>query len=307
MDDAPRMEAPIVVGLGELLWDCFPDKNRPGGAPANVAFQSQQLGLRGAVCSRVGRDERGDELVRFLAAHGLATLYVQRDEEHQTSYVTIEFDASGEPQYSIHENVAWDFLQFDATAEELMRGARAVCFGTLAQRNSVACDMIHQCIAATRPDCRIVYDVNLREPWYDVQVIERSLRAAHVVKLNVREVDVVSHLLKLDAPRPEPFAERMFEHFDVDLVCVTRSAEGCWLRDRQRTAQQPGISIERADPVGAGDAFTSALIYTLIQRWPLHTAAEFANHVAARVASRAGAMPDLGKELIALAERMKPE
>jgi sugar/nucleoside kinase (ribokinase family) len=128
-----------------------------------------------------------------------------------------------------------------------------------------------------------------------------------VVKLNGREVGVVSELLKLDAPRPEPFAEKLFEAFDVDLVCVTRGGEGCWLRDRQRTAEQPGISIERADPVGAGDAFTSGLIYAQIHRWPLDTAAEFANHVAAKVAARAGAMPDLGDELIELAERMNPK
>ena len=131
------LSRPVVVGLGELLWDCFNDSRRPGGAPANVAFQAGQLGCRGVVCSRVGCDPPGDDLVDFLAGQDLATDWIERDAEHPTGTVTVDTTRVDHPEYTIHERVAWDHLEFDAALEDLMAGAAAVCFGTLAQRAPV--------------------------------------------------------------------------------------------------------------------------------------------------------------------------
>ncbi|MGH7130220.1 MAG: PfkB family carbohydrate kinase, partial [Planctomycetaceae bacterium] len=157
---ASPQAAPIVVGLGELLWDEFPDGRRPGGAPANVAFQANQLGLRGVVCSRIGRDEPGDALLEFLSDHGLETMHIQRDADRPTGRVTVETDQTGSPRYVIHEHVAWDAIDCDRRTEELMAAAAAVCFGSLAQRSPTSRESIHRALAATRPDCLRVFDVN---------------------------------------------------------------------------------------------------------------------------------------------------
>jgi len=117
---------PVVVGLGELLWDCFGDLRRPGGAPANVAFHADQLGARGVIGSRVGRDEPGDALVRYLRERDLDVTCIQRDPHHPTGSVTVETDARGEPHYVIHENVAWDHLTFDDHLARVASQASAV-------------------------------------------------------------------------------------------------------------------------------------------------------------------------------------
>lgn len=189
--------APIVIGLGELLWDVFPDRRLPGGAPANVAYQAGQLGCCGVVVSRVGTDDLGNELCGYLDEKGLASSSVQRDPEHPTGRVTVELAEDGQPDFTIHEHVAWDFLEFDDSLRQIAGQAAAVCFGTLAQRSPITRQTIHQVLASTQQDCLRVYDVNLRQQFYDRSWIEPSLERASVVKLNHEEVEIISGLLEL--------------------------------------------------------------------------------------------------------------
>ncbi|MBW3542153.1 MAG: carbohydrate kinase [Planctomycetes bacterium] len=290
-----------IVGLGEVLWDCFDDRRLPGGAPANVAFHAAQLGARGVVCSRVGDDAEGEELVRFLEGQGLDTSAIQIDSGRSTGRVTVDTSDPDRPVFTIHESVAWDEIACDETARDLMRRADAVCFGTLAQRSPQSREAIHQCLAATRPGCLKVYDVNLRQHWYERDRIERSLAAADVVKLNEHEVAVLGPLLGMgesfaagssdEAARS--FARRLVESYRVAIVCVTRGERGCLALSASEDVVVPGRPVVTADAVGAGDAFTAALIVARLASWPLQRAIAFANQIGALVASHPGAMPPL--------------
>jgi fructokinase len=253
------------------------------------------------VASRIGCDPPGDEIRGYLAERGLDTALIQRDEAHPTGRVTVDVSDPHHPQYVIHEQVAWDFLE--ATDEWLAaaRAASAVCFGTLAQRSPASRETIHAMLGAAGPDCLIVYDVNLRQQWYDWERIERSLRASDVVKLNHEEAGVLAQMFGLAHDDHRAFAIDVQAQFDVDLVCITRAENGCLLVDRQNeVADVPGRKVDVVDAVGAGDAFTAALIWARLQDWSLHSAAEFANHVGGLVATRRGAMPELQPELAAL-------
>ena len=293
--------APTVVGLGELLWDCFDDSRRPGGAPANVAFQAAQLGCRGIVCSRVGKDALGDELMEFLAGCGLDTQYVQRDGRHPTGTVTVDTSRAGHPQYTIHHPVAWDSIECDAVLAELMSQAAAVCFGSLAQRNSVSRRSIQKALSQTAESCLIVCDINIRQDWYTRATLEESLHASRLVKLNDGEVPLLAEVLGLDCKTGGqepliPFCREVRKRYNVEAVCVTRAERGCLLADRHEVVESPGITIELADAVGAGDAFTAAWITARLEGRPLRQQADLANRVGALVASRCGAMPKLKNE-----------
>ncbi|QDV48552.1 carbohydrate kinase family protein [Gimesia fumaroli] len=296
---------PLVIGLGELLWDCFGDERRPGGAPANVAFQANQLGCQGTVVTRVGQDELGTELLDFLKQQQLSTEYVQIDTTFPTGTVTVEFSDANDPQYTIHEQVAWDHLEFNDKLAELMKQAQAVCFGTLAQREADSRESIHECLAATSSDCLVVYDINLRQKYYDRDWIERSLSAAKIVKLNQDEVQVLSELLAISAEDLQIFAQHLQQVYGVDAVCITRGSEGCLIYADNQQYEIPGSPVEVADAVGAGDAFTAALISRRLLGWGWEQAALFANRVGGLVASQAGAMPVLRVEFERLSQEIQ--
>ncbi|MHC4443226.1 MAG: carbohydrate kinase family protein [Planctomycetota bacterium] len=295
----------IVVGLGEVLWDCFADGRKPGGAPANVAFHAQQLGLQGVVCSRVGEDELGVELLAYLSSCGLDTQYVQRGGGKKTGYVTVDTSNPSRPVFTIHEDVAWDNMDFGAGLAGLMDQASAVCFGTLAQRRATSRETIHACLRVAGK-ALIVYDVNIRQEYYDRDCIEASLRAADIAKLNIEEVGVLAEVLQTGSGGdPHALAAVLVERYQVEVVCITRAEAGCLLIGLEQTVEAPGIPVLVGDAVGAGDAFTAALIFAFLEGWPLATTADFANRIGSLVAGRVGAMPRLAEEFKELINRYK--
>ncbi|TWT51981.1 putative sugar kinase YdjH [Thalassoglobus neptunius] len=283
---------PIIVGLGELLWDVFPDERRPGGAPANVAFQAEQLGNQGIVVSRVGADELGDELISFLKSKGLETHGIQRDEAAPTGAVTVQFDERNQPTYVIHEGVAWDRLEFTEELEKIMKSASAVCFGTLAQRESTSRETILKAVQSVQDSCLKVYDVNLRQSYFTPDWIRDSLNLASVVKLNDEEVRVIAPLFNFSSDEVT-FGQQVIQEFSPGLVCITRGANGCCLVSADGVVEVDGKPVEVADTVGAGDAFTAGLITSLLRKKTLQETGDFANQVGGIVASHHGAMPEL--------------
>ena len=233
------MTAVSFLGLGELLWDCFPDRRLPGGAPANVAFHAQQLGLSAATVTRVGCDPLGDEICGFLKSQGLCLDLVQRDPFHGTGTVTVETALAG-TKYTFKPDSAWDFLEAAPPLLAAMRAAKAVCFGTLAQRSLVSREAIHACLESVTADCQVVYDVNLRPPFYDREWIERSLCRATIVKLNDDEVQVLAAMLGTNASDITTFAKWLLSQFDIDLACITRGGDGCLLVCKNETVDVAG-------------------------------------------------------------------
>ncbi|HUQ70764.1 MAG TPA: carbohydrate kinase [Planctomycetaceae bacterium] len=294
---APQFD---VIGLGELLWDCFPDGRKPGGAPANVAFHAQQLGLSARVATRVGNDSLGDELCGFLSHQGLHTDLVQRDSHHGTGTVTVDPQSDGSTRYAFLENSAWDFLEPDDRWLAAMSEARAVCFGTLAQRGETSRATIQRCLQATAAECLRVYDVNLRPPFFDKEWIVASLKLARIVKLNDDEVRTLASMLGSPYLAETSLATWLRQTFRLDVVCITRGSRGAVAVSADEICDVPGLAVTVADTVGAGDAFTAGLIWSRLHGHPLIAGLALANRIGALVASRPGAMPDLRTEFAAL-------
>ncbi len=301
LNPQPTNSRPVVIGLGELLWDVFPDGRRTGGAPANFAFQAGQLGCRAVLVTRLGADAAGDDLLSALPDQGMDLSQVQRDPALRTGEVTVSLK-DGHPEYIIHENVAWDALEATPELLKTMSQANAVCFGTLAQRDVRSRQAIHAAVAATPAECLRVYDVNLRQKYYDAAWISDSLKLANIVKLNDEELPVIAELLQLPV-EPIEFARQLMSRYDIKLVCLTRGAHGCLIVTPTEVHDVPGRAVKVADTVGAGDAFTAGFVYAQLRQWPAGRSAEFANRVGAMVASRAGAMPDLRREFAQLVQQ----
>ncbi len=294
-----------VLGLGELLWDIFADSRKLGGAPANVAFQLNQLGMNGIIVSRVGRDALGREILDLLKSRNIRTDFIQLDTERPTATVTVELDASGAPSYVIHQNTAWDFLEWTTELENLLPTLSAVCFGTLAMRNKQSCETIQKILDSLPKTCIKVYDVNLRQDFYSPTLLETALKKSNVVKMNHEELKVLRPILGQDETTSlSECALALCRKYELEKVCVTRATGGCLLATSTgEIADVPGRIVKVADTVGCGDAFSAALIYATLRGGTLQTQAEFANEVGALVATRSGGTPPLVPEFDELKSR----
>lgn len=287
-----------LVGIGEALYDVIAGEPQLGGAPLNAAVHAHQLasahGGRGVVVSRVGQDDLGRRLIGDLEQRGLTTAYLETDPDRATGTVYVNLNAQGEPGYEIVHDVAWDVLQFDPDLEDLARHTDGVTFGSLAQRDAQSRNTIYRFLDACHRAER-VFDVNLRQNFYDRRIIERSCELATIVKLNENELSIIGGLTGCDGP------EALMHRFALKMVALTRGAGGTRLitPDGVFDGLPVGLaSNQTADFVGAGDACTAVILVGRALRRTPQRIADAANAVSAYVASHPGATPILPEELI---------
>lgn len=290
-----------LLGLGEVLWDLLPSGPRLGGAPCNFVFHCNQLGHSSAIVSRIGADRLGAELRNELQSLGVASEFVQEDAEHPTGTVTVEIDSAGQPKYTITESVAWDFVEPRPEIAPTMQNAQVICFGSLAQRHERSRTTIQGLLRGSRssPGKRVhVFDVNLRQHFYSAELLDASLKLSDWVKLNEEELTILANLLGLTGVSHESTVAALRDRYKLALVCMTRGERGCLVQTGAEEIDEPGVLVQVADTVGAGDAFTAGLACLTLEGKPLRTAVRFANKYAARVAASVGATPRIDRKSI---------
>jgi fructokinase len=287
----------LVVGLGEILWDMLPGGKQLGGAPTNFAYHSHVLGVEGVVASCVGQDELGKEIIESLTGLGLSTDYIAIDGARPTGTVTVEVDSEGKPEYTIHEDAAWDFIPSSPELLELAAQADAVCFGTLSQRSATSQETVRQFLDATNSGCIRVYDINLRQHYYSKEIIDDMLKRAEVLKLNDDELPVVASLLGI-AGDDNAVLGSILKRYGLLLIVLTMGGDGSLLfADGEISTCQIFNPVEIADTVGAGDAFTAAVTTGLLHGKKLDEINKFANRLAGFVCTQNGATPKVPSSL----------
>jgi fructokinase len=280
-----------VAGIGELLWDLLPGGKQLGGAPCNFGYHASRADCQPFVISALGTDASGDEILARFEKLGLDKTFVQQTSGFPTGTVTVSLDANGIPSYIIHENVAWDSIVWNSQLETLAKSVDAVCFGSLAQRNTVSRQTILSFLNVTRTDCLRVFDINLRQSFYSEKIIIGSLELANILKLNDDELPVVAELLGLHG-NDEELLLQLMNRYSLKLIALTKGAKGSLLftENEQSYLEVPKVRI--ADTVGAGDSFTAVLVAGLLQNHDLKRIHKTATKVAAFVCTQNGAMPE---------------
>ena len=280
-----------VVGLGEILWDVFPERKVLGGAPANFAYHVSQFGYNGYAVSAIGDDLLGKEILSSLEEKELN--YLIETADFPTGTVQVTLDKDGIPKYEILENVAWDNIPFTAKTENLAKITQAVSFGSLAQRNSVSRETIKKFLRAMPDDSIRVFDINLRQHFYTKDLIHQSLELANVLKINDEEVAVVSELYGYNEDNEQDVCKCLLSEYNLDLVILTKGVEGSFVCTPKETSYQPTPKVHVADTVGAGDSFTAAFVASYIHGDRIADAHQLAVEVSAYVCTQHGAMPKL--------------
>jgi len=282
-----------VAGLGEVLWDIFPDFKRPGGAPANVAYHIRQLGNTGMVLSKIGDDEPGRELRTHLRGKGLNTNYIQTDTTYPTGSVKVSFDEQNEPDYTITEDVAWDYMELNAEWERAAYELDAVSFGTLAQRSERSRKTIQNFLGQVSAKTLRVLDVNLRAPFYSRNILLNSIELCNVIKLNMDEYNLIERLAGV-----RELKEWLLHEMNVSIICLTKGSEGSELMtiNHHYHASPVDVDTSGGDAVGVGDAFTAALIHHLLRSSDMNQVLQKANRYAGLIVTKQGAMPELKQQ-----------
>lgn len=285
-----------IVGIGEALWDCLPEGRKLGGAPANFAYHVGQFGWQSVVVSAVGHDALGDEILQIFDEVKLS--YNISRVEQPTGTVQVTLSDEGIPSYEICENVAWDNIPWSEELATLAARTKAVCYGSLAQRSPVSRKTIMRFIAAMDDDTERIYEINLRQHFYSLEVIEESLRVATMLKLNDEEIVVVAKLLGLaDGSQEEQCREILKRYPELHMVILTCGAIGSYVFTLDETSCIETPKVVVADTVGAGDSFTATFVAQILAGKTIREAHSKAVAVSAYVCTQHGAMPVIPLEL----------
>ncbi len=279
-----------VIGIGELLWDLLPEGKKLGGAPCNFVYHANKLGASARILSAVGSDEMGREILETIKRKNLSTDLIQIN-DRPTSTVDVKLNSIGVPKYFIHQNVAWDFLYFDENAIEMVNNADIVCFGSLAQRNAKSREIIFQFLNVCKTDALIIFDINIRQTFYNKEIIENSLHFCNVLKMNEEEYPIVCNLTDLKGDDLDSNVRELMTKYDLNLLAFTKGAQGSILYTPTEKSQMPTPKIDVKDTVGAGDSFAAAMAIGFVNKLPLRKLHEKAIEIASFVCESNGSMP----------------
>ena len=281
----------MIVGLGEALWDVLPEGKKLGGAPANFAYHTGQFGLDTLAISALGEDRLGDETIAAIEEQGLN--YMMPRVPYPTGTVQVTLDDEGIPAYDIKENVAWDNIPFTDEMKAVAQNCRAVCFGSLAQRNVVSRETIKKFLSTTPDDCMKIFDINLRQNFYTKEVIDDSLHLCNVLKINDEELVVIGRMFGYPGLDMQDKCWLLLGKYNLDILVLTCGVNGSYVFTPGSMSFYETPKVEVADTVGAGDSFTGTFCACILKGKSVADAHRIAVDASAFVCTQKGAMPKL--------------
>lgn len=287
----------IIVGMGEALWDVLPEGKKIGGAPANFAYHVSQFGFDSRVVSAVGNDELGDEILNVFEQKKLR--HQLERVNYPTGTVQVTLDDEGVPCYEIKEGVAWDNIPFTDDLKRLALNTRAVCFGSLAQRSETSRATINRFLD-TMPDLEgglKIFDINLRQSFYNKEVLRESFRRCNVLKINDEELVIISRMFGYPGIDLQDKCWILLAKYNLKMLILTCGTNGSYVFTPGVVSYQETPKVPVADTVGAGDSFTAAFCAAILKGKSIPEAHKLAVEVSAYVCTQSGAMPELPQVL----------
>ena len=292
------MSRKMIVGMGEILWDIFEDKKRLGGAPANFAYNLSQFGMHSSVISAVGKDKLGDEIVSFLDEKGVEHSLARVDKPSGTVLVSV--DSEGIPSYEITRDVAWDFIPFTSELRAYAKNTQVFCFGSLAQRSEKSRAAINSFldIMPSSPSSMKIFDINLRQGYYNAEILNASFNKCNVLKTNDEELEVIARYLGYDHLGTLGACKALVHMFNFKALILTCGINGSYVFTQESYSFYETPRVEVVDTVGAGDAFLSGFVAAVLSGKSMSDAHHFAVDASAFVCTQVGAMVTYPSELL---------
>jgi fructokinase len=259
MQDQQKSDKATMVCFGEVLWDVFPDgTKKPGGAPMNVAYNLQRLGVDCTMISRVGDDDNGRELIKQLETWGMTTDYIEQDPKYPTSAVALVLDEHNDASYTIFEDVAWDNIPLLDHYKAKVEQCEVLVFGSLAMRNSTSYNTLMELVKVAKIK---VLDINLRLPHFNLEKALGVLPEIDVLKLNKAELNFLIEALEADIETDEHLRVKYIQdRFGIAEIVLTKGSKGANYYRHSKQLHQDAYQITINDTVGSGDAFFAGFL-----------------------------------------------
>lgn len=280
-------KSPLIIGIGELLWDMLPTGKKAGGAPVNLVYHATQLGADGYAISAIGKDELGEEILKALTDNGIKYSITRND--HPTGQVDVSL-SDGIPRYTIMQDVAWDYIQASAQAVDLVQRAQAVCFGTLAFRSEESRQNIEILLNSCPKETVRFFDVNLRSPYYSRDLIDHLLQKADIFKVNEEELSILQDMFSLSGGTDEVCRE-LIRRYNLGYMIFTAGEKYSAIYTSCEKSEIATPKVAVCDTVGAGDSFSGAFICNILNGRSFYDAHKSAVKTAAFVSTKSGAWP----------------
>lgn len=275
-----------VICFGEVLWDAFPDGEKVGGAPLNVALRLNSLGVQTSIASQVGNDALGQRLVDFIKKNKLNVQLIQTTDAYATGVVNIHLDKNGSPFYEIAHPAAWDKIEATSVLKDWVKNASLFLFGSLIARDAVSKKTLLDLLKLARFK---VFDLNLRPPHYDYALIETLMQGVDFIKFNDEELIEMSQQMGCQEDSVEGQLCFMAEKSSASYICVTKGSDGAVLYHQNKFYEHRGFPVVVIDTVGTGDSFLATVLEGILNRRSLQETIERACAMGALVAGSAGA------------------
>lgn len=282
-----------IVCFGEVLWDVFPTHKKIGGAPLNFAIRLKSLNNNVSIISRIGKDKLGKKGVFFIVDKGINTESLQIDDTLQTGKVKVALGLDGQATYDIQYPRAWDNIQLTEASKQATLDADAFVYGSLAARESTTKHTLYELLKIAKNK---IFDVNLRPPYYDIDIVKDLMDEADFIKFNDDEIDMVCADMQFDKQSLEDKIKYIAEQTNTKSICVTKGDKGAILYYYDEFYYNEGYPIQVIDTVGAGDSFLATLINKLLNNDNPQEAIDFACAIGAIVAGSEGANPKITVE-----------
>lgn len=279
----------VIFCYGEVLWDVFPDGKRAGGAPFNVAYNLKKMGIEAHMISRVGNDTLGQKLLNKIAGWNIPVEDCQTDSLYATGTVIANIDKNNEAHYDIVNSVAWDFIEYRAEDYEKIKNADAFIFGSLIARNPKSYQTLLQLLEVAKYK---VFDINIREPYFTIEIAQELLKKADLVKMNKSELKIILSLLGEEYKTEDDSVQYIQNRFNIPEVIITKGSKGALYFKNNDRYEFPALNITIKDTVGSGDAFLAGFISRKFSGGSPIESMEQAISLGAFITSKSGACPD---------------
>ena len=283
-----------IVCFGEILFDVFSDKEVMGGAPFNFGYHLHQLDQQVEFLTKIGTDEYGSKIKDFFKNKNLSDKLLQVDDKHATGWVEVTLDSKGKPDYIIHQNVAWDFIDYNDDVKLVIKNKPdLIYFGSLAQRNLQSRATLQKILELKSETTKTFCDINLRQNFYSIELLSDALKQSNIVKVNDEEFEKFQQMFNLDDSETDA-AKQLLNNYQIDFLCITKGEKGSSVYTPDKTVHwentQPKLEI--VDTVGAGDSFSSILILGILNNWSIEKFLKEASKFAQKICTIPGAIPE---------------